>query len=259
MNRETVGATPALTIDGDLDAETGDIDTNQAVRIGGSVLPSLTIKAGGTVDIAGEVQTGARIDAQGDVSAGSLTGALVRAGGRLVVGDPDLGDGSIVGGEAYAVTALNVNGSVGSRGTTPTTAGIMSDPVIVARLAKAREGIEFCQRDILRIFRTLDLQSIDKAQVQALFQRLTPNKKPFAIALLKQLNQLAGVRDELRSKRQEQEDRHARQLQDARLTVSATAFSGTRIRLGESDFLLTQDLLSPSFFLADGVIAVDSP
>ncbi|MBT4498965.1 MAG: DUF342 domain-containing protein [Gemmatimonadetes bacterium] len=280
------GGSPLL-IDGDVDEERGSIDADRDLRIAGSVRSNITVKTTGSVEIGGEVGAGAQIDARGDVSvSGGIAGegarvvaagnvraghirdgeamahgdiavgdyvghARVRAGGRLVV--EGTGD-AIMGGETYATIALEVGGTVGSSSGESTVVGIMADPESAARLAKVHQGLRFCETDILRILRTLGLKNVDKAQIQAVFQRTPTNKKKFFIDILKQLNQLVKVREELFKKRDMHQDESARRLREAQIRIAGKALAGVQIRMGELEFTLPQDLLGPSFYLADGRI-----
>ena len=256
------------------------------VRIAGSVRPGLVVEAGGDVEVSGDVEAGARIDAKGEIAVtGGIVGdrarvvargcvrtvhvrqgevmargdvvvrngnarARVRTGGRLAVGS-----GGISGGEARAVTGIEVSGPVGAPAGETAEVGIVADPEIAARLAKVRQGLNFCERDIGRILRTLGLKTVSKARIQTVFQRLPASKKRFAIEILKQLNQLVKLREELLEKQAVHQARSARIMEKAGIAIAGTALSGTRIRIGEQKLELDRDIETPVFHLTHGVIS----
>ena len=277
---KTADSSPALRIDGDVDDRGGSIDTDRDVRVTGSVRANLGVRTEGSVAVGADVEAGAEVNAGGDVAvcggivgarvvamggvraghirdgevmargevaAGRVDGARVRAGARLVVDN----GGNITGGEAYAVAGLEVGGTVGALSGQETVVGLMADPDAAARLAKVREGLAFCEADIMRIMRTLGLRTVSKAEIQVMFQRTPPSKRKFAIGILKQLNQLVKVREELQEKGAQHEARRDQVLRDGEIRILGTAYAGVHIRIGEADRVLSEALDRPIFSLTD--------
>ena len=274
-----------LIVEGDLDSGKGPIETKGSVRINGSVRPNLTVKAGGDVEVGGEVAAGAAIEARGRVTVfgsvvgdgtrivsqssvraagiqaadvmargeivvrGEIAGARIRSGARLLVEE-----GGIGGGQVHAVSGIAIGGAVGSSAGESTVVGIVADPEGAARLAKVHQGLEFCEKDIVRILRTLGMKTVSRGQIQAVFQRLPAAKRSFAIEILKQLNQIVKLREELLDKRAAHEQESAHRLEAAEISVSGTVFPGTRVRIGEQERYLDERLEAPVFCLADGEI-----
>ncbi len=271
---------PLLHITGDVEEA---IDTDRAVRLDGSVCAGGSVEAGGDIDVGGAVAAGAVLSSRGDVVVadgivgattqvfalgqlqarhidqsqaraggdiavgGSLARAQVRSGARLKV------DGAIVGGEAYAATRVQA-ASVGDSSGERTVVGIVADLETEARLVKVREGLEFCKTDILRIFRTLDLQTISQEQIAALMARTPVGKRKYVIDILKKLNQLVPLRQKLVAKEAGLLQQHTQALEEAEIEVSGKIYAGTQIRFGETELDITRDLDGPRFCLIDAGI-----
>jgi uncharacterized protein (DUF342 family) len=261
-----------LQVDGDLDDRFGPIDTGGAVRIAGGVRPNLSLSAGGSVEIGiqaqGDVtilgeavgpdtrvvsQAGltiacvrdAEVVARGDVDAGRVAGrSRLTAGGRLVVRE-----GGLPKGEASATRGISIAGPAGSPGTEGPLVVISRDPEIRTRLDKVHEGLDFCEKDIGRILRTLGMRSVSRAEVEAMFQRTPTAKRKFVLQILKHLEQLAALKEDLVARQSACTRESDTLLADARIEVTGVAYSGTRLRIGEQHLDLGQNLEAPVFRL----------
>jgi len=188
------------------------------------------------------------VTALGDVRVeGLLSDASVRSGARLVV------DG-LVGGEVYGVDGVEVQGAVGAFEGVGAVVGIVSDLGLSARLAKVREGVDFCEHDVGRILRTLGLQTVNKAQIQAVFQNTPPHKRKFVIAILKQLNQLVQVRGELHQKQENYRAQQTEKLMAAEIRFLENVCEGTRICFADEDMTVDRDFDAVIFYLNEDEI-----
>ena len=64
---DTVHVKPVFVISGDVDYETGNIDTTTDVQIAGNVRAGFIVESGGSIMVSGSVESGATVVAQGDV------------------------------------------------------------------------------------------------------------------------------------------------------------------------------------------------
>lgn len=102
--------------------------------------------------------------------------------------------------------------------------------------------------------RTLDLQTLTKSSIEDLF-RLTPhNKRKFLIEILKQLDQLTRMREQLVDKREKQRILAADHLSRINLRVLGSVLEGVQIRIGEAVHNVTKTLRAPVFRLADNAV-----
>jgi len=224
------------------------------------------------------VQNG-KVMARGDITVGSyLLNASVRAGGQLVVkSGASEKSGSIVGGRVYATTRL-VAARVGSStansteigiGIDPETAtrlkkvdeelstlvGIGDDPTAVSRLRKFDQGVDYCDANILRAFRTLGLREINAAQFKTLIERTPHHKRKPIMRILRQLKSLVETREKSLKKRRELEDEMRQNLQRAEIEITRVAAADVQIRMGEESLVLPEDLNHPIFSLSeDGIV-----
>ena len=98
-----IKVTAKLTLPGDVDFQTGNVRSRDAIEIAGSIRPGFVVKAGGNVVVGGTVE-GAVIECGGNVLVrGSITGeeALVQAAGEVEV--PVLAHGIIAAGGAVRI------------------------------------------------------------------------------------------------------------------------------------------------------------
>ncbi len=286
----TIEVNPVLQVDGDVDEKTGNIDAVKDLEISGSVRSGLKINASGSITIAGVVEEGAFVSAKGDVVAahgiiGSDTKVLalgsvetkfiqessvmarhnicvgdhifngrVRAGGELIV-QPGDGprSGSIIGGEASAGKGLEAE-IVGSPSAHHTTIGIGPDMEIEAQLTKLGKSIDFCNSNILRIFRTMNIQDLDPALIEDLIRRTPAGQKKNIVGLLKKLKELVAYRDQSFKNQQRLKTQLTRTLEKAEIKVNQKAYADVQIRIGDSSQTIPEDLERPVFFLSpDGV------
>jgi uncharacterized protein (DUF342 family) len=239
-----------IHIQGDLH---DDISASGNVTIGGSVRGS-TVRSGGNVKIRGHVGDGARISARGNISIdGCLEGGQIRAGGKLAMGS-DIQARTINGGEALAVYGLALRGDVGPSTTDSTTVGLLADPQTEARLEKSAEGLGFVENEMVRILRTLGLQTVANSDIEELFRTTPHNKRRFLIELLKQLHQLTRLREQLVGKRNDQQRRATQHLAGIDLQVLGSVLAGVQVRLGDAVHEVTDILRHPVFRLSDNVV-----
>ena len=64
---EVIHVKPVYVINGDVDYETGNIDTTTDVQIAGNVRAGFTVESGGSIMVSGSVESGATVVAEGDV------------------------------------------------------------------------------------------------------------------------------------------------------------------------------------------------
>jgi uncharacterized protein (DUF342 family) len=262
----------------------GTVEPTAQVRAKGDVIVAKGILGDQTRVVAmGDLHTkvvqNSTVMARGDITIGSyLLNANVRAGGQLLVksGTPER-SGSIIGGQVYATTRLQA-ARVGSSTTDRTRIGIGFDPDIitrlqkmddefstligigadpsaVSRLRKFKQGMDYCDANILRAFRTLGLREINAAQFKALIERTPRQKRKPIMHILRQLKGLVETREKSLAKRQELEGEMAQNMQKAEIEITSVAAADVQIRMGDENLVLSKNLNHPTFSLSeDGII-----
>jgi hypothetical protein len=121
-------------------------------------------------------------------------------------------------------------------------------------MKKVDERLEFCNSNILRMFRSLNIQHLDRSMIEVLVRRTPPGRKKAVMVVLKKLEDLVGYRDEKMKQKKVLEFRRDQILQKAEIKVSGTIHADTQIRIGEDALQIAQDMGQTTFFhSADGV------
>ena len=281
VDNAVVGVHPVLRIGGDVDDKTGHIDVDHDVEISGSVRAGLKVNAGGSITIGGVVETGASVRAKGDiVVAQGIMGpetkivalghvetkciqeSSVMARRSILVGDHIFkgyvhagdqltvraGSGSIVGGETYATTTLEAE-TVGASDGPHTLVGIGLDIEIEARVKKREARADFCNTNILRIFRTLNVRSLDPEILEAVLQRTPLSRRQAIVGLLSKLRELVAHREAAVKSQQELRGQSTQILQTAEIRVHRMAHADVQVRIGDHIRTIAQDLEQPVFYL----------
>lgn len=284
---DTVQVNPVLSLTGNVDYDSGNIDVPGDVQISGSVGTGFTVKAGGSVSVGDTIESGAEVRsggdiaaakgivgettkvvavgnvetkfiqnatvlAQGDILVGSyIFNGSVRSGGRVVVSSGGGGrGGSIIGGEVIAARGIEAK-RVGSSTTDRTVVGIGSDPETAARLTRARKAIDFADTGIRRALRTLGVETVDAQILTDLIKRAPRARKDLVIGLVQRLREAVGTKEESLQTEQELREQISQALGQAQITVTDQVFAGTRVRFGDEVSAISDDLKSAIFFYAD--------
>ena len=287
----TIQIRSVLHVDGDVDDTTGNIDTEDDVKIRGSVGAGFTVRAGGSIIIGDTVQSGATVNAHGDIVAakgisgettkvftqgnlhtrfiqngsvmalGNVTvgsfvlNAYVRSGGRLVV-LPQGGErsGTIVGGRAYAVTGIEAR-SVGSETAKQTLIGLTPDPGTVARLHKAGQGIEACQENILRILRTLGIRDVTVPDLHLILERTPISQRMRVREMMDKLKRWTATKGQAIETQRQLQEQSAKILENAEIRIAEKVFTDVVVQIGDGTLTVPEDLDCPRFFKSpDGII-----
>ncbi len=277
-----------LRIFGDVDANTGHITAKHDVHISGSVSPGYEIKSGGSVFIGGKVEEGTQIHAQGNViaaegvfgsetkvvafgnvetrcvqqssilargniSVGShIVQAYLRSGSRIEVGTEEAG-GTIAGGKVISSRSITA-GRIGTSTGESTVVEIALELKLASRLKKMRSSVDFCNTNILRIFRTLGLGQLNPVEVRDLVQRTPPSKREHIQDMLEKLTSLVETRKKSLRLQKELEEQSAEFIERGHIEVSDQVFAGSQIRMGDEVLEIPQDLEASEFiFSGDGI------
>ena len=275
-----------LRVEGDVDASSGDIVAGNDVEITGSVRDGAKVSAAGSVTILGVVEGGATISAKGDVrvsqgvlgdktkviALGSVEtrfvressimarvdvtigdhchNANVRAGRELIVqsGDSERG-GSIIGGQVHATTRIKAD-TVGSPTSSGTVVGIATDIAVEAKLKKAKKRVEFCDNNILRMLRTLGIQSLDAPIVEMLLKRTPPWRKQAMVELIMKLREIVAFRETSLKKMEDVEKEKEGLLDGAEVEITNKIFADSTIDIGFNKLKMNEDIENAIFSLS---------
>ena len=268
----TVAVSPVLRINGDVGYDTGNIEIEKDLYVSGSVQSGFTVDVGGEANIAGVVETDARLHIKGNLTVGNgilgdkttivvfgdlrtrfiqnarvlvvgnvevgsyIHNAVVRCGGTITIqqGGGDRG-GSVVGGKITAGEEI-VLASAGSPSGPATTIAFDADPESARKMEKLEQGIRFCDQNITKMMRTLELDSFEPNAIKATLDKVPAAKKELFIKIMGKMNELVKHK---RKSIEEHESLTAKinaNLHRAKLQVKKKLYTGSEIRFGAQTF-----------------------
>ena len=271
-----VAVLPVFQLAGDVDNRTGNIDFQGNVVIGGTVNSGFQVKATGDIAIGSSIEPGARVQAGGDLTvqqgivgletrvetggtvtakfihearvkaaadvvAGSYVhGAFVQAGGRVQVEGMGGSGGGIIGGETWAVEGIasrNV-GSQSSRGTM-IFAGL--EPEQLTRLEKLKQAVRQTEIVLQKLLKATGLPTLDIEEIRKLVAR-HPDRKSAILHYVKKTNQIAQMHEAKLEEQHGLSEQIVQASREARIEIPEQAFARVKLRIGEHQLALPQDL-----------------
>ena len=109
-------------------------------------------------------------------------------------------------------------------------------------MAKIRRSIDYCNRDIKRIARTLGAHSLTSDAIKRIIRRTTPSKKKFVRELLQKIKRVLAARAEQLVQLSKIEKSANEQLNGAMVEVGENIFGGTEVHFGEEIVQIDEDL-----------------
>ncbi|MBQ8147679.1 MAG: DUF342 domain-containing protein [Lachnospiraceae bacterium] len=284
LEGDTVFVSDSYTVAADVDASTGDIVYDGNVIVNGNVRTGFSIHAKGDIQVKGVVEGAdlyaggnivlsrgiqgmnrGKLEAQGDIITKFIESATVKAGGNvrsgsilhsnIDAGDTILCEGRksfVIGGNLSARNLIDVK-TMGNQMGTITNVKIGIDASVLDNLKAMEE--EYAE----------NIESIDKCkQVLVLFKkRLASGQKipPDKVAVI----QAAGNDKQSLEARQEELEKQIEETKlllessnKGRLKVSDTIHSGVRIMIGNSMYVVKDELKYCQFHIRGGEIVSDS-
>ena len=264
-----------------------EIEAGKDVRIRGSVRSGAVLTGSGSIAIEGVVEGGAKIEAEDDVVVAKgiigretqvvsrgrveagfvqyaslvakddvtitdyLVNAQVKTGGILKISGEGESDrsGTAVGGEIIASGGIVARRIDSARA--PTTLAVGPNPQISERLEKADQAVEFCRKNMLRIFRTLGISEIDATQFKRLIESSPPHRRKPIMELLNQLKVLVARRSESLNQKKELKDEQEQAYEKVEIRVEEGIEADVQIRIGDKALTLAE-ALSGTVFRREG-------
>ena len=223
----SISVLPIVSVNGDVDYEVGNIDTQSDVEIQGSVLSGFSVRTKANVIIGGRVENNARVwaegsvvisqaivgkeasvisggeleckfiqnsrvVAEGDIRVGSyIFNARVHAGGSIEVSAAGgARAGGIVGGEVFVGKELECV-HLGSAALEYTLVGCRPSPLHMAQLHKKRTAIATYKQDIDATLKILGVKKLDNEQINIALTNFPTSQRPKMVAAFNRANQAA--------------------------------------------------------------------
>jgi len=287
LEDDTLSVSPCLTVVGDVNFDTGNLDFDGEIFVDGSVTQGFSVSARGAITIAGAVEPGssvtstsnvtigkgivgqktrvrvggtlraqfvqeARVDVEGDVQLGAFTyQALINCGGRLVLsaGQGPRG-GSVIGGRAWARAGVMAT-HIGAAAHPPTIVVSGIEAAQVQQLERAAKGLETSHEHILRILRLFGLSRIDASQIRNLIQASAGPHRKLLASRARQLGQLAKVYQGVVAQKTQLEAEITASASQATIRATHTAHPGADVRVGAHRRVLDREIRSACFRIVD--------
>ncbi len=265
--RNKIFVKDVLEIKGDVDFETGNVESASNVLVWGTVKDLFIVKSKQDISVYRLVESAylfaqenirivggikgrnkAIIEAGGDINVKFAEYAYLEAGGNIEIakevidsiilctGTLNVENGAIIGGQAFACQGINVK-TLGSPAGVKTIVGVASNPNILNELFTLEQINSETQKTIEKIRQTV-------APLLKQMKRLTPEQREKATELMYRA-------DELESENQKREERKQQLLQhmpdptSVTLFVSTKILPNTEIRIGNRFAVIKQEILGP--------------
>lgn len=271
----TIKVCSKLTISGDINFKTGNIDANDAVEIGGSVMPGFLVKSHGDLRIGGEI-TSAQVVSQGNIYVGGRVSGkqtTVRASGDIdlpfVEQSSISADGSIIihktvyyshiiaGGNIHCEETCRILGGIAIAGGSVSVGHIGSDTADPAIVAAGTDGKQFLRYDKLR----QEISEKEDELEHCLQLHGHDSQLPFHLTMTEELEEM---NEELRKinlasdKKAATPEELSARLRSHTITVHGVVFPETILRIGNVTFLVDRRMASVIFALSEDLTEIVS-
>lgn len=290
-----ISVVQVLTIDGDVDFSTGNLDFSGEVFVKGSIIASFSVKADGNVTVAGTVEAGSLVLSNGNVeigrgivgrkarvvAAGSLRAQFVeeamaasggdmklgshalhsrlQSGGRLGIdrGEGRLG-GTLMGGQAWGLKGIKLS-TAGSPNSTRTVLTVGVDPDQAKELDALQRQIEECNGHIVRHLQRFNIDRVDVSQIKNILAASTGPRRGILARSARQLGQTLQISQKLLLKQEAIEKNLAKDQERSDIKALDKVFPGVEVRLGNNQRRIDRELGTARIYLKDGEITFHLP
>ena len=288
----TLSIVEVYNLQSDVDYTTGNISVNTDLSIDGSVGPGFTVRAEGNIQIQGMVETGALVFAKGNLSIGKgvvgettriitygnlyaqfiqdaevlakgdiiigsyVYNGLIRAGGTIIV-KKEMGSqgGKIVGGVVCASKGVECS-TIGSPTNRNTVVSLQVPPDKATSLKAYNEKLGEYDQLIMKMMRTLQLDSVDPLAIRDKLDKVPAEKKGMYTKILLKLNNAIKEKNSIEQEKRDLQEKVDSELAKANIRVSSEVYQGSEIQIGTTKMVAPNDLGPSVFQLQDGKITV---
>jgi len=268
MVQNAIKVTSKLTIPGDVNLSTGNIDARDAVEIGGSVQSGFQVNAHGDLVINGSVrsativsqgnvlvkegvtgkQTSMRV--VGDVDIVFIEQAAITAGGTVIVRKNVYYSRIFAGGDILCQEESRIFGGITVAGGNLRVGQVGSDNAAPALIAAGTDGKQYLR------YEALHQEIVEKEDELEHSLQLHGHDSglPFHLAMTEELEELHHELIQLNlatDKRTDSPEELAAKSRNRHIAVSGVIVAGTQIRIGNVTTVLETDVTSRKFTLSE--------
>ncbi len=267
FQRNKIFVKDVLEIEGDVDFETGNIESASNVLIWGTVKDLFIVRSKQNISVYKLVESAylfaeeniiivggikgrgkAIIQAGGDINVKFAEYAYLEAGGNIEIakeiidstilckGILRVENGSIIGGQSFACQGINVK-TLGSPSGVKTVVGVASNPNILHELFQLEQTYNETQKMIDKIRETV-------APLLKQMKRLTPEQREKATELMYKADELEAENKQREERKQQLSDSMPNPM-ETNLYVATKILPNTEIRIGNRFALIKQEIAGP--------------
>lgn len=282
VNNNVIRVCSHQVISGDVDYETGNVDSMSAITVQGSVQPGFKVTAEGDIKIVGSVMSAtvqcagnlvvnggitgqdSNLQAKGDVDIKFIEMGTLQCGGMAVVrkqsyyskisADSDIvchQAGKVIGGHLIAGGNLSL-GDVGSKDSTPSliAAGVVAERLV--HLQQLKSSVVELQDAIIQWLqlypgssKSKKIKKMEKELAETKLQLLRTNLIPGTGIV----SRAAGPADKATDMDEDYSSAGGISIEKTRIGVQGTIFAGTEIRIGNRAMKLVKTVSNRQFKL----------
>jgi len=292
INGEELAVIRLLKLNGDVNFRTGNLSFGGQIFIEGSLRPSFCVEAGEDITIVGNVERGAIVKARGDIfiggqieghrtdieSGGTITAprvrearvsadgdirlalrayqAELRAGHRLLGNQADE-RASVVGGQAWAGTLIDIYSAGDERGIrTILVAGL--SPEKEKHMDKLRQQAMRSRTHILHLLEHFYLDKVDVGHIQNLINAATGPKRRLLASYANRLGELVHIYQKLFGEYKQLQRQSEAEVGKAEIRIHHVAHAGVVVRISGHERTLDAPQYRTRFFVRDGQLLDES-
>ncbi len=266
--KNTIKVSSKLTIPGDINFSTGNIEANDAVDIGGSILPGFQVNAHGDLKINGGVRSATvvsqgniliqegvsgkqtTIRVTGDIDIPFVEQATITAGGTIIIRRQAYYSRIFAGGDILCQEESKVIGGITMAGGNLNLGHVGSDNAVPALIAAGTDGKQYLRYEAL-------LQEImeKEEELEHALQLYGHNSQlPFHLTMTEELEEMNSDLHKMNlatEKKTDTPEERAKRLRSRTITVHGQIFADTQIRIGNVTLLLETTMAARKFCLSE--------
>lgn len=265
--KNTIKVCSKLTIPGDINFSTGNIEANDAVDIGGSILPGFQVNTRGDLRIGGGVRS-ATVTAQGNVLVQEGVGgkqtimrvsgdldipfveqATVIAGGTIIIRRQAYYSRVFAGGAIHCPEESKVIGGITMAGGNLSLGQVGSYNADPALIAAGTDGRQYLRYEAMQ----QEIMEKEEEIKHALQLHGHESQLPFHQSMTEELEEMKNELSRLNlaaDKKADTPEELVKQLQSRTITVRGLIYAGTQLRIGNVTTVLESTIASKRFALS---------
>ncbi|MBW6520466.1 MAG: FapA family protein [Desulfoarculaceae bacterium] len=264
----TIKVCSKLTIPGDINFSTGNIEARDAVDIGGSILPGFQVNAEGDLRIGGGVRSATVISqgnvlvqegvsgkqtvmrVTGDVDIPFVEQASISAGGTVIIRRQAYYSRVLAGADIHYQEESKVIGGISMAGGNISLGQVGSDNAAPALIAAGTDGKQYLRYEALQ----QEIQDKEDELERCLQLHGHGSQLPFHLSMSEELEEMHSDLHKLNlaaHKKEDTPEELSTRLRSRTITVHGLIYAGTLLRIGNVTKLLENTMAARRFSLSE--------